>query len=155
MSRFIRSAVIRNKARKEALKREQIDKRYTKTVGMIQYIKPNPLTVEERKKFEEEWIDRVNGPQAIILDPSEIKNLNDSIYKGFLKTDHIPCPTKDIFNKVISLNPHNGLTEKNWDHFKEHTHYIPNYYNCEGAICSTQMLRKKDNIIDINTLENE
>ena len=27
MSRFIRSAVIRNKARKEALKREQIDRR--------------------------------------------------------------------------------------------------------------------------------
>ena len=53
---MIRRSVIRNKARKEALKREQIDRRYTKTVGMIQYLKPNPLTVEERKEFEDKWL---------------------------------------------------------------------------------------------------
>ena len=79
MSRFIRSAVIRNKARKEALKREQIDKRYTKTVGMIQYIKPNPLTAEERKEIEDYFF-------------KTYKNVNNTMF--FSSGDNKPTVTR-------------------------------------------------------------
>ena len=53
---MIRRSYIRNQARKESYLRERLESRFMVKIGNITYIKPDPLTAEERKFFEDQWL---------------------------------------------------------------------------------------------------